>query len=93
MEREKYEGAFVFQPIPGLYENICFFDFTSMYASIIVSFNLSRSTLLLKKTKNSTEADISGKKVYFSKEQGFFPSILMIFPLMPNPILNYKWDL
>jgi len=41
---EKYEGAFVFTPIPGLYENLVFFDFTSMYGSVIVSFNLSKST-------------------------------------------------
>ena len=44
-DREKYEGAFVFQPIPGLYENIGFFDFSSMYGSIIVTYNLSKSTL------------------------------------------------
>ncbi len=44
--RKKYEGAFVFQPTPGLYENLAIFDFTSMHASIIVSYNLSKSTLL-----------------------------------------------
>ncbi|MCL5730421.1 MAG: DNA-directed DNA polymerase [Candidatus Pacearchaeota archaeon] len=44
--REKYEGAFVFQPTPGLYEDIVFFDFTSYWPSIIVTFNLSASTLL-----------------------------------------------
>jgi len=72
---EKYEGAFVFQPIPGLYEDLVFFDFTSMYGSVIVSFNLSRSTLLEKKDKNSILVDI-GKKVYFSKKLGFFSEIL-----------------
>jgi DNA polymerase elongation subunit (family B) len=74
--REKYEGAFVFQPKPGLYENICFFDFTSYWPSIIVSFNLSRSTLLPKKEKDSLEVEISGKKVYFTKKPGFFPLML-----------------
>ena len=76
IQREKYEGAFVFQPKPGLYENICFFDFTSYWPSIIVSFNLSRSTLLEKKEKNSLEVEISGKKVYFTKKPGFFPLML-----------------
>jgi len=42
----KYEGAFVFEPSPGLYENLVMFDFTSMYASVIVSYNLSKSTYL-----------------------------------------------
>ena len=73
IKREKYEGAFVFQPTPGLYENLCFFDFTSMYASTIVTYNLSLSTLSKKPTK--IIADINGKK-YFSEKSGFFPELL-----------------
>jgi len=57
----KYEGAFVMEPIPGLYENIVMFDFTSMYASVIVTYNLSKSTF-------------NGKE--FSKDEGFFPILL-----------------
>ncbi len=72
----KYEGAFVFQPIPGLYENIAFFDFTSMYASVIVSYNLSLSSFQEKKTKNSIEVNLGKQKVYFSKQKAFFPSLL-----------------
>jgi len=73
MERKKYEGAFVFQPEAGLYENLAVFDFTSFWPSIIVSFNLSRTSLLEKKEKNALEVE---KKVYFSKEKGFFPLML-----------------
>lgn len=58
----KYEGAFVLQPIPGLYENLCMFDFASMYASVIVSYNLSLSTFI--------------KEDIFVKEKGFFPEML-----------------
>jgi len=62
----KYEGAFVFQPTPGLYENIGMFDFTSMYASVIVTYNLSLSTFEgVEKNENK-----------FSKEKGFFPKLL-----------------
>ena len=77
--REKYEGAFVFQPIPGLYENLALFDFTSYWPSIIATFNLSKSTLLEKKpkAKNVLEVEIAkGKKAYFEKEPGFFPEML-----------------
>ncbi len=74
--RGKYEGAFVFQPKPGLYENLCFFDFTSYWPSIIITFNLSRSTFLESKEKDSLEVDVSGKKFYFSKKPGFFPEML-----------------
>lgn len=74
--REKYEGAFVFQPVPALYENLAIFDFTSMYASITVTHNLSRSTFLEKKEKDAFEVELEDKKVYFSKKQGFFPLML-----------------
>lgn len=78
--REKYEGAFVFQPVPGLYENLAFFDFTSMYGSIIVSHNLSKASFREKKDKDTTEIDIEkeGKsnKVYFSKQKSFFSDML-----------------
>jgi len=73
---EKYEGAFVFQPIPGLYEDVVMFDFTSMYASVIVTFNLSKSTLLEEKEKDSVEVEGESEKIYFSKKQGFFPEML-----------------
>ena len=68
----KYEGAFVLQPQPGLYENICFLDFTSMYASVIVTYNLSLSTLADK----GHEVDLQEGIVHFSKEKGFFPEML-----------------
>ena len=74
--REKYQGAFVFEPTPGLYENIAMFDFTSSYGSVIVTYNLSKSTLLEKPEKNSHSIEVLGKKVYFSTEIGFVPEIL-----------------
>jgi DNA polymerase I/DNA polymerase-2 len=61
---EKFEGAFVFEPTPGLYEDIAMFDFTSMYASVIVSYNLSKSTI---KDDGTFES---------SKKLGFFPTLL-----------------
>ncbi len=82
--REKYEGAFVLQPIPKLYENIVMFDFTSYWPSIISTFNLSRSTYLGNKAeksmkgkdKNSLEVDTGKNKYFFTKEKGFFPQML-----------------
>jgi len=77
--RDKYEGAFVLQPIPKLYNNIVMFDFTSYWPSIISTFNLSRSTFLgdkKPKIKNALEVDSGKEKYYFSKEKGFFPLML-----------------
>ncbi len=77
----KFEGAFVFEPKPGLYENLVMFDFTSMHASIIVSFNVSKSSFSEKGGKDffsSPEFDLDGKKrkVYFDKKIGFFATLL-----------------
>jgi len=92
----RVEGAFVFEPTPGLYENIAMFDFTSMHTSIIVTHNLSKSTFLKKKEKNSYESpEITekGKKVkyYFSKKPGFFPELMKeIFELRKKAKEDYK---
>ena len=75
-QKEKYEGAFVLEPIPGLYEDLAMFDFASSYGSVVVSYNLSKSTLLEKPSKDSYSIEISSKKVYFSKKIGFVPEIL-----------------
>ncbi len=74
--RGKYEGAFVFEPKAGLYENLSIFDFTSSYGSVIVTYNLSKSTFLEKPEKESYSVEVAGKKVYFSKKPGFFPQML-----------------
>ncbi len=75
--RKRYEGAFVLQPKAALYENLAIFDFTSYWPSIIVTFNLSKTTFLgEKKEKNSLEVDLGDKRIYFSKKKGFIPKLL-----------------
>lgn len=82
IKREKYEGAFVLEPTPGLYEDIAMFDFTASYGSVIVTYNLSKSTYLgdspkqIKNIKDTYSIEVAGKKVYFTKKPGFFPVIL-----------------
>ncbi len=92
----KVKGAFVYEPKPGLYENIAIFDFTSMHTSIIISMNISKGTLLLKKDKNSfasPEIEINGEKIkyYFTKKEGFFPTLLKeIFEKRKQAKAEYK---
>lgn len=86
-QRGKYEGAFVLEPKAGLYENLSAFDFTSSYGSVIVTYNLSKSTFLdieegklseenRRLSRDSYNIELANKKVYFSKTPGFFPQML-----------------
>lgn len=43
--READKGGMIFQPIPGVYDDVVQVDFTSMYPSIIVGQNLSPETV------------------------------------------------
>lgn len=45
-EDEHYQGAHVFEPIPGVYDCVVPFDFASLYPSIIIAFNIDYSTLI-----------------------------------------------
>jgi len=105
-EREKYIGAFVKEPKPGVYEKIAVFDFRSFYPNIIISFNISLPTLLEKKEPGSYETpefefEGSKRKFYFSKQKGFIPQILQEllekrketkneFKKSPSPVLEAK---
>ena len=41
-----FSGGAVFDPVPGLYENVLCFDFASLYPSIIMAKNLCFSTII-----------------------------------------------
>lgn len=43
---ERYVGAYVFEPTPGVYDNIVPFDFASLYPTIIIAYNIDYSTLV-----------------------------------------------
>ncbi|MCE5215066.1 MAG: DNA-directed DNA polymerase [Methanobacterium sp.] len=44
--RKRIEGGYVKDPVKGLHENIVYFDFRSLYPSIIISRNVSPDTLI-----------------------------------------------
>lgn len=53
IKKEKYPGAFVFEPTPGIYNNITDFDFASLYPSLMITYNIGINTLVMK-TKEPT---------------------------------------
>ena len=47
-EKEKYPGAFVLECEPGIYSNITDFDFTSLYPSVIMTYNIGLNSFVMK---------------------------------------------
>ena len=76
---DTYQGAFVMEPKPGLYDDVVMLDYRSLYPSIIVSTNISPSTLN-KNKGNKTPAILIGNKenVYYfdDNRKAFIPSII-----------------
>lgn len=45
-EGERYAGAHVFPPEPGMYKNVVSFDFASLYPTTMIAYNLDYSSLV-----------------------------------------------
>jgi DNA polymerase elongation subunit (family B) len=63
---EKYEGAWVKDPVPGMYRWVCSFDVTSLYPSIIMALNIGVETLVEVINKIGVEAFLT-KNATFTK--------------------------
>lgn len=74
-QRSSYTGAYVVEPIKGIYDSIVLFDFRSLYPSIIISYNIDPSTINCNCCIGKAEKTPTGK--YFcEKKKGFIPEIL-----------------
>ncbi len=72
--RRSYEGAFVFKPEPGIYDNIIVFDFRSLYPSIISSHNISPDSF---KCSCCPENKVPGFDYWFCKQKkGFMSTVI-----------------
>lgn len=47
LSNQGYSGAYVFPPSPGVYEWVVPFDFSSLYPTTIIAYNIDYSTLVL----------------------------------------------
>lgn len=74
---KRIQGAFVYEPKPGLYEEVAVFDFRSLYPTIIVSHNISIETLNCDCCKDKDKVPHDKVKLWFcTKKQGFFSTVL-----------------
>ena len=73
-----YKGAFVFEPKPGLFDNIVVFDYRSLYPTIIGSHNVGPGTINCDCCKeDATLAPLDDEKIWFcSKKKGFIPTLI-----------------
>lgn len=73
--RESYAGGYVKEPERGLWDNIVYLDFMSLYPSIIITHNVSPDTLNREGCREYDVAPEVGHK--FCKDfPGFIPSLL-----------------
>lgn len=79
VEKEKYEGAYVYDPNPGQYRNVVALDFASLYPTTMRQFNISPDTFITK-DKNyipgPDEMKTTSGAVYKRNVQGILPKIL-----------------
>lgn len=74
-----YQGGFVFEPKPGLFNDIVVFDFRSLYPTIISAHNISPGTLNCACCEGKADPvpTEDKQKVWFcTKKKGFIPTII-----------------
>ena len=74
---ETYKGAVVLEPRPGLHEDIAVIDFSSMYPSIMMKYNVSPDTLVLGDCGDCYVAPEVNYRFRKSPE-GLYPGLLRI---------------
>ena len=87
----KYAGAYVKEPVPGMYDWIVNFDLNSLYPHLIMQYNLSPETLLPRRSSVNVDmlldkafdtSDLGGETLcangthYTTKFQGFLPKLM-----------------
>ena len=67
-KNEQFEGAFVREPVPGFYRDIASFDATSLYPSILQTWNISLETFVGMFDGNITTKGLLDKEYTFPEE-------------------------
>jgi DNA polymerase elongation subunit (family B) len=86
----KFQGAFVFDPQPGLYKLLAILDFAALYPSIIIGYNMCYTTIINSaggggdnddSSDDTTTVDLPGnRQVQFTRKKlGLLPQTLLDF--------------
>ena len=74
-----YQGAFVYEPKPGLYKDITVFDFRSLYPTIISSHNIGPDMIncvCCKETSQKITPEDNTSYWFCTKKKGFIPTLI-----------------
>ena len=71
-ERTSVVGGLVKEPLYGIYDNVCVFDFHSLYPSIMATFNIDPQTFTEKETKIKAP-----NNVFFEDKPAILPEIIL----------------
>ena len=71
---ERHAGGHVFEPEPGIHENVWTFDFKSLYPSVIRTFNIDPVSYLTASSSPDPIQTVSD--VEFSRDQAILPTFL-----------------
>lgn len=74
---ETYKGAVVLEPRPGLHEDIAVIDFSSMYPSIMMKYNVSPDTLVIGDCNDCYVAPENNYR-FRKTPEGLYPGLLRV---------------
>lgn len=58
-DTDRYTGAYVFDPVPGLYDYVVPLDFASLYPSIMIAYNLDYTTIISEENNDIPEENVT----------------------------------
>ena len=70
-KNEKYAGAYVKEPIPGLYDWVVSFDLNSLYPHLIMQYNISPETLLEERHPTANVERILNEEINFELHKDY----------------------
>ena len=65
-KNERYAGAYVKEPVPGVYNWVASFDLNSLYPHLMMQYNISPETLVGERNPKATVDKVLNKEVDFS---------------------------
>jgi len=68
---DKYEGAYVKEPVPGIYNWVVNFDLNSLYPHLIMEFNISPETLVNEKHHSISVNSVLNQTFNFDIEEDY----------------------